>query len=260
MLQMMCEHPSWPEADLSSLTLVVYGGSPVQRRVAEAWQARGVLLLQGYGMTEASPGVYMAVEDGALERPVSIGVPHFFTDVAQLRDGRVAPVEPGVPAELLVRGPNVFGGYWARPRESAESFADDGWFRTGDVVRVAEDGWAYAVDRVKDMIISGGENVYPAEVEAVIVQLDEVADCAVVGTPDEQWGEVGVAYIVLREGAEFDEQALRMHLAAHLAKYKIPKRVHFVPELPRTASGKIQRAELRRIAVVPASDTQEHQS
>ena len=244
MLQMMCEHPSWPDTDLSSLTCVLYGGSPVQERVAKAWLARGIRLVQGYGMTEAAPGVTMGTHDGTVDHPVSAGVPHFFTDVAALREEHPAPLDDR-PAELLVRGPHVFAGYWNRPEETAASLLDGEWFRTGDVVRVESDGWAYVVDRVKDMIISGGENVYPAEVEAVIVQLDEVETCAVVGVPDERWGEVGVGYVVLREGAGPDEAELRKHLEANLARYKIPKYLLFVTELPRNATGKIRRVELR---------------
>jgi fatty-acyl-CoA synthase len=244
MLQMMCEHPSWGTADLSSLHTVIYGGSPVQERVARAWLDRGVRLLQGYGMTEASPGVYMGTPEGTVAHPTAVGVPHFFTDVALLRDGRPEPVG-GAPGELVVRGPHVFAGYWNRPEETATSFVDGQWFRTGDVLRVDDDGWAYVVDRVKDMYISGGENVYPAEVEAVAVQLDAVADCAVVGVADPRWGEVGVAYVQLRKGATLTEAELRTHLEANVARYKVPRYVVFVPELPRNATGKIRRVDLR---------------
>jgi fatty-acyl-CoA synthase len=251
MLQMMSEHPSWDSADLSSLTLVQYGGSPVQERVARAWLDRGVRLIQGYGMTEASPGVYMATHDGTVAHPTAVGVPHFFTDVALLRDGRPEPVE-GDPAELVVRGPHVFAGYWKRPDETEAAFVDGppgaGWFRTGDVLRVDGDGWAHVVDRVKDMYISGGENVYPAEVEAVAVQLAAVANCAVVGVADRRWGEVGVAYVQVREGGTLTDAELRAHLEANLARYKVPKYIELVPELPRNATGKIRRVELRHRA------------
>jgi fatty-acyl-CoA synthase len=253
MLQMMCQDPSWDTTDLSSLTCVLYGGSPVQERVARAWLDRGVRLLQGYGMTEASPGVSMGTHDGTLAHPVSAGVPHFFTDLAALgQDDRPRPL-CAEPAELLVRGPNVFPGYWNRPQETRDSFAGDEWFRTGDVVRTDEDGWNYVVDRVKDLFISGGENVYPAEVEAVAVQLDEVEACAVVGVSDERWGEVGVAYVVTR--TELPESALRSHLVANLARYKVPKHVVFVDSLPRNATGKIRRVDLRaRAAAAFAAD------
>jgi len=247
MLQMMCEHPSWDTADLSSLRLVQYGGSPVQERVARAWLDRGVRLIQGYGMTEASPGVYMATHDGTLTHPTSVGVPHFFTDVAHLRGGRPELVL-GEPAELLVRGPHVFTGYWNRPEETRATFVESQWLRTGDVLRVDDDGWAHVVDRVKDMYISGGENVYPAEVEAVAVQLDAVASCAVVGVADLRWGEVGSAYVQVRSGASLTEAQLRAHLEANLARYKVPKYIEFLPELPRNATGKIRRMDLRQRA------------
>lgn len=247
MLQMMCEHPSWDAADLSSLTLVQYGGSPVQERVARAWLARGVRLVQGYGMTEASPGVYMGTHDGTPDHPTSVGVPHFFTDVALLRDDRPGPVN-GPPGELAVRGPHLFDGYWNRPEETAAAFVDGTWFRTGDVLRVDDDGWAHVVDRIKDMYISGGENVYPAEVEAVAARLDAVATCAVVGVADARWGEVGAAYVQLREGATLTEAELRAHLHANLARYKVPKYLEFVAELPHNATGKIRRVDLRHRA------------
>ncbi|MEQ0559702.1 long-chain fatty acid--CoA ligase [Amycolatopsis sp. NEAU-NG30] len=248
MLEMMCRHESWDRTDLSSLTCVLYGGSPVAERVARAWLDRGVQLLQGYGMTEASPGVSMATHEGTPAHPVAAGVPHFFTDVAALGPDLTPQPLGGTPAELLVRGPNVFGGYWNRQAESAASFVDGGWFRTGDVVRVDEDGWAHVVDRVKDMIISGGENVYPAEIEAVAARLDEVDACAVVGVPDERWGEVGAAFVVPRPGARLDAAAFRAHLEQHLARYKIPKHVQFTEALPRNATGKIRRVELRALA------------
>ena len=244
MLQMMCEHPAWEAADLSSLRTVIYGGSPVQERVARAWHARGVQVVQGFGMTEAAPGVCMQIRDGAGEKPVSIGPPHFFVDVAGFAAGEPAPLGDA-PAELLVRGPNVFAGYLGRPDETADAFPADGWFRTGDVVRQDEDGWFYAVDRAKDMIISGGENIYPAEVEAVAVQLDEVAAAAVVAIPDERWGEVGRMFVEPRPGVVVDLDRVRQHLVVNLAKYKVPKEVVVVEALPRNATGKILRARLR---------------
>jgi fatty-acyl-CoA synthase len=163
------------------------------------------------------------------------------------RDGDRVPVGPE-PAELLVRGPNVFTGYWNRPDETAAAFVDGEWFRTGDVLRVAPDGWADVVDRVKDVIISGGENIYPAEVEAVLVQLNAVVDAAVVAVPDARWGEVGAAYVQLREGADVTDEDLRAHLQAHLARYKIPKYLVRTDALPRNATGKVRRVELRHRA------------
>ncbi|TGN66844.1 fatty-acyl-CoA synthase [Nocardioides eburneiflavus] len=247
MLQMMCEHPDWVSADLSSLRYVIYGGSPIAAQVAQAWLDRGVVVQQGYGMTEASPGVFMALPDGAASRPVSAGVPHFFTDVRLDAEGE--PVVGAGRGELLVRGPHVFAGYWGRPEETAQ-VVEDGWYRSGDVVRIEDDGWAYVVDRVKDMIISGGENIYPAEVEMAIAELSDVTAAAVVAVPDATWGEVGCAYVVLRTGADLDEIALRAHLEQRLARYKIPRYVELCDELPRNATGKVLRSVLRERALL----------
>ena len=243
MLKMLCDHPDWAEADLSSLRYVLYGGSPVEQRVAQAWLDRGVVLQQGYGMTEAAPGVFMALPEGADARPTSPGVPHFFTDVEVLTAEGTHLAGAG-QGELLVRGPHVFGGYWERPDESAAVLSPEGWYRSGDVVRIDDDGWAHIVDRVKDVIISGGENIYPAEVEAAIAELADVHGAAVVAVPDQQWGEVGCAYVVLRPGADLDELALRAHLDQRLARYKIPRYV----ELARRAAHQRDRQGAPRIA------------
>ncbi|MBP2370312.1 acyl-CoA synthetase [Pseudonocardia parietis] len=258
MLALLCEHPAWPDTDLGALRSVVYGGSAVQERVARAWLDRGVTLQQGYGMTETAPGVYMATREGtAAHPPTSVGVPHFFTDVAVAREGgpeSCGPAPVGAePGELLVRGPHVSPGYWGRPEETAAARTGD-WFHTGDVLRAGDDGWAFVVDRVTDLYISGGENVYPAEVEAVAVTHDAVADCAVVGIPDARWGEVGVAYVQLRPGARLDAGELRELLSARLARYKVPRHVEFVDELPRNATGKVRRVDLRVRAAAAFAD------
>jgi fatty-acyl-CoA synthase len=249
MLQMIVDHPAWDGADVSSLRHVIYGGSPVIERVARAWLERGVPLLQGYGMTESSPGVTLAVADGAAQRPVSTGVPHFFTDLAVDVDGVPTPAA-GHTGEALVRGPNVFTEYWNRPEETKHSFVDGVWFRTGDAVRVEDDGWTHVVDRIKDMIISGGENVYPAEVEAVLITNPAVAACALVGVPDERWGEVGFVFVALRQGATLGEDDVTAYLRDRLARYKVPKYVRFVDSIPVNATGKIRRVELRKLAAV----------
>jgi fatty-acyl-CoA synthase len=243
MLQVLCELPEWDDADVSSVRCVAYGGSPVIERVAQAWLDRGIQVLQGYGMTEASPGALMALKYGAAAHPVSPGIPHFFTETALLTDDGTI-IEGLGTGELLVKGPHVFAGYWNQPEATERAFVD-GWLRTGDIVRIEPDGWAYIVDRVKDMIISGGENIYPAEVEAVLTRHEGVADCAVVAVPDDKWGEVGLAFVVARPGCAPDPESLRAHLEKSLAHYKIPK--HFVvwDSLPRTASVKIQRLPLR---------------
>ena len=251
MLQLLADHPDFDSTDLASLRYVIYGGSTVLERVAVAWQRRGVTILQGYGMTEAAPGVYLAPAHGARQRPVSVGVPHFFTDVELRRLHDRGTADQGTTdegttdqGELLVRGPNVFRGYWNRP-EDTDAVLADGWFRSGDVVRVDADGWAYVVDRITDVIISGGENIYPAEVEAELNRLDGVLDCAVIAAPDEQWGEVGSAYLVTTGNPVWTAETVRAALAGRLAAFKIPKYVRTVAELPRTATGKVRKQQLR---------------
>ncbi|HEX4356051.1 MAG TPA: long-chain fatty acid--CoA ligase [Pseudonocardia sp.] len=262
MLALLCDHPDFGRTDLGSLRYVVYGGSSVAERVAMAWQERGVTLQQGYGMTEASPGVCMAPLAGSTQRPVSVGVPQFYTDITF--DPELDEPERGGRGELLVRGLNVSRGYWNRPADTERAF-DRGWYRTGDIVRVERDGWAYVVDRVRDMIISGGENVYPAEVEAEVTALPGVLACSVVAVPDERWGEVGRAFVVadpvvadpvvadpvVADPVRWTEQTLRAALTGRLATFKIPKYVTFVDELPRTATGKVRKDLLR--AAVPHS-------
>jgi fatty-acyl-CoA synthase len=244
MLQMMCDHEAFAHSELGSLRYVIYGGSPVQERVAVAWQQRGVHLQQGYGMTEASPGVYLAPVDGALERPTSIGVPHFFTDVTF--DPAVPEPERGGSGELLVRGLNVFRGYWNLPEASSNAFWD-GWYRTGDVARIDDDGWAFIVDRINDVIISGGENIYPSEVEQALVSLPGIREAVVVAVADQRWGEVGHAYVITDGELEggWTADSMRTALGDRLAAFKIPKHITFVAEFSRTATGKVRRQGLR---------------
>ncbi|WP_159326200.1 acyl-CoA synthetase [Streptomyces tendae] len=244
MYDAMAAQPRWAEADLSSLRSLNCGGAPVPTRTIETYLARGLAFSQGYGMTEASPGVLFLDREQSSAKAGSAGVPHFFTDTRiALPDGRDA--DPGKPGEVLVQGPNVMRAYWRRPEETAAAFTDDGWLRTGDVARTDDDGYAYIVDRVKDMFVSGGENVYPAEVEDALLGHPSVAECAVVGVPDAVWGEVGHAVVVLAGGARADATEILAHLRGRLAKYKIPKTLVFAPELPRTASGKIVKPAVR---------------
>lgn len=255
MYDAMAAQPRWPEADLSSLRSLSCGGAPVPARTIDAYLARGLAFSQGYGMTEASPGVLFLGREQVSAKAGSAGVPHFFTDTRiALADGRTAG--PGESGEILVQGPNVMSGYWGRPQDTAAAFTDDGWLRTGDVARTDDDGYAYIVDRVKDMFVSGGENVYPAEVEDALLGHPSVRECAVIGVPDTVWGEVGHAVVVLNPGARADDQDILAHLRGRLAKYKIPRTVAFAGSLPRTASGKILKPAVRKAyAPGPAEPT-----
>ncbi|MEU5043724.1 acyl-CoA synthetase [Streptomyces griseorubiginosus] len=244
MFEQVARHPRWAAADLSSLRILTCGGSPVSSPLIAAYQERGLTFLQGYGMTEASPGTLFLDAEHAISKAGSAGVPHFFSDVRVVRPD-LAPVDAGETGEVVLRGPHVMPGYWGLPEETAASFAD-GWFRSGDAARVDEDGYVFIVDRIKDMIISGGENIYPAEIEDLLLRHPDIAECAVIGVPDEKWGEVPRAVVVPREGRVPDPDEVLASLAGRLAKYKIPKSVVVADELPRTASGKLLKSRVRK--------------
>ncbi|MET7683564.1 long-chain fatty acid--CoA ligase [Streptomyces sp. NPDC005423] len=243
MFDQLARHPRWRDADLSSLHLLTCGGSPVPTPLITAYQERGLTFLQGYGMTEASPGTLFLDAEHAVGKAGSAGVPHFFSDVRVVRPD-LTPVEAGETGEVVVRGPHVMPGYWGLPEESAAVLAD-GWFRSGDAARVDDDGYVYIVDRMKDMIISGGENIYPAEIEDLLLAHPDIVECAVIGVADDRWGEVPRAVVVPREGTALDPGEVLASLSGRLAKYKIPKSVVVADELPRTASGKLLKSRVR---------------
>ncbi|MFE9021464.1 long-chain fatty acid--CoA ligase [Streptomyces sp. NPDC007808] len=243
MFDQVARHPRWPTADLSSLRILTCGGSPVPTPLIAAYQERGLTFLQGYGMTEAAPGTLFLDAEHAVSKAGSAGVPHFFSDVRVVRPD-MAAVDVGETGEVVVRGPHVMPGYWGLPEETAASLAD-GWFRSGDAARVDEDGYVFIVDRIKDMIISGGENIYPAEIEDLLLAHPDIAECAVIGVPDDKWGEVPRAVVVPRAGTAPDPEAILAFLAGRLARYKIPKSVVLADELPRTASGKLLKSRVR---------------
>ncbi|MFI2436157.1 o-succinylbenzoate--CoA ligase [Streptomyces sp. NPDC018693] len=243
MFEQVARHPRWADTDLSSLRILTCGGSPVPTPLIAAYQERGLTFLQGYGMTEAAPGTLFLDAEHAVSKAGSAGVPHFFSDVRVVRPD-FTPVDVGETGEIVVRGPHVMPGYWGLPEETAASFTD-GWFRSGDAARVDEDDYVYIVDRMKDMIISGGENVYPAEIEDLLLAHPDIDECAVIGVADDKWGEVPRAVVVPREGAALDPDEVLASLAGRLAKYKIPKSLVVADELPRTASGKLLKSRVR---------------
>jgi fatty-acyl-CoA synthase len=243
--QFMAEHPDWAGTDLSTLAKLTCGGSPVPTRVLEAFEARGLSFSQGYGLTETSPGATYLPATRTRAKMGSAGQPHFFTEVRVVDENGESPA-PGEIGEIQVRGPNVTPGYHGNPEATAEAFTADGWFRTGDLGSFDEEGYLFVADRLKDMIISGGENIYPAEVEDLILGLDEVTGAAVIGIPDDRWGETPWAVVTLRPGAELTTERLVEHLNGRIARYKIPKNVVVVDELPRTASGKVRKLDLRK--------------
>ncbi|PRZ18089.1 acyl-CoA synthetase [Nesterenkonia sandarakina] len=246
--QLICEHPAWEDTDISSLRNLTCGGSAVPLRVLDAYERRGLAFTMGYGMTETSPGATTLPPAYSRPKQGSGGLPHFHTDV-RVVDPSDRPCPVGEVGEIQVHGPNVITEYWNRPEATASSFvqeADGLWLKTGDMGYFDEDGFLFISDRLKDMIISGGENIYPAQVEQQIAALEAVAAVAVIGVEDARWGEVPRAVVVVREGHELTEDQVLSHLDGKLARYKIPKSVVFVESMPRTASGKIRKPDLRR--------------
>jgi fatty-acyl-CoA synthase len=242
--QFMAQHPAFATTDLGRLIVGGVGGAPMPVPLLKVWEARGVALQQGYGMTETSPAVLVLDREDAARKAGSAGKPVLHTEVRIVRpDGSDADV--GELGELWVKGPNITPGYWNKPEANKTSFTD-GWLHTGDATRVDEEGFYYIVDRWKDMYISGGENVYPAEVENVLHQLNAIAEAAVIGVTDAQWGEVGLAIVAVKPGQKLTEADVFAHCAANLARFKCPRRVHFVDALPRNATGKIHKPTLRK--------------
>lgn len=241
--QMLCEHPAWATTDLGSLRTLTCGGSAVPIRVIDAYEKRGLAFTGGYGMTETAPGATSLQPQHSRSKAGSAGLPMFFTEVrVQHPDGSTCP--PNVDGEIEVRGANVIPGYWHRPEATAEAFSAGGWFRSGDLGHFDEDGFLTISGRAKEMIISGGENIYPAEIEQIVMELDAVESVAVVGMPDARWGEVPRAYVQLHPGHKLEADELRAHLDGRVARFKIPRSMVVVADMPRTPSGKIRKGEL----------------
>ena len=241
--QFLAEHPGWADADLSKVESWACGGAPMPIALLQRYADRGVVIRQGMGLTETSPTVFLTDEAHAISKVGSVGKPALHTEI-RVVDEAGADVGVDEIGELWVRGPNVTPGYWERPEANDASFTD-GWLHTGDAARIDVDGYVFIVDRWKDMYISGGENVYPAEVEQVLFHHPNVMDVAVIGVPDERWGEVGMAVVVPRDAAGFDAAEILAFCDDKLARYKIPKQVATVGELPRNAAGKVLKRELR---------------
>ncbi len=239
----MSQVPAFEDASFPTIVTACVGGSPTPLPLIQTWESKGLPLQQAYGMTETSPLVLALKPEDCSVKIGSAGLPCLHTEV-RVVDELGNDVAPGETGELWVRGPNVTPGYWNRPEANEASFTD-GFLHTGDATRQDEEGFFYVVDRWKDMYISGGENVYPAEVESVIFELPEVGEVAVIGVPDEKWVEVGRAIVVAKEGAQLDEATVINHCRAKLARYKVPQSVVFVDEIPHNATGKVLKRELR---------------
>lgn len=246
MYQMMTQAPNWEEADLSSLRFCTSGGAPLPVPLIEKYtREKGIRFKQGFGMTEFGPGIFALAPEDAVRKAGSIGRPNFFVD-ARIVDDENRPLGPNQIGELVLKGPSLCSGYFGDPEATAQMLDEEGWFHTGDLAYYDEDWYFYIVDRKKDMFISGGENVYPVEIEKALYEHPAVHMCAVIGVPDPKWGEVGLACVVLKPGATATEEELIAFLKERLASYKVPKRVVFMDSLPISAAGKILKRELRK--------------
>jgi fatty-acyl-CoA synthase len=242
---MMSQLPEFATATFPTVEVAGVGAAPVPLHLLEVWAERGLVLSQSFGMTEVF-SVSFTPPEKAREQIGSAGHPLMHVEV-QIGEEHGLELPRGSVGEIQVRGPGVTPGYWHDPEATAAAFTANGWFRTGDAGRMTAQGTIYVVDRIKDMFISGGENVYPAEVENVVGSFDEVSLCAVIGVPDARWGEVGLALIVLRNGRTLSAEQVLQRCAERLAKYKVPKRVEFVPQLPISAQGKVLKKELKKL-------------
>ena len=239
----MCIRDRFVNTDLSRIVSAGVGGAPCAEVILKTWLDRGVPLSQGWGMTETSPGGISLEPGDALRKVGSSGKALMHTEI-RIIDEKGNDVAANEVGELLIRGPNITPGYWNNPEATKKTFLDD-WLLTGDAARMDEEGFVYIVDRSKDMYISGGENVYPAEVENVLYQLPAIAEVAIIGVPSDRWGETGKAVVVLKPGQELSEDEIIGHCIANLAKFKIPSSVAFIDALPRNATGKVLKRTLR---------------
>ncbi|WP_420969689.1 class I adenylate-forming enzyme family protein [Bradyrhizobium sp. B120] len=247
MMQALTNHPRWESTDLSALKAICTGSTMVPQRLVERFVTRGVPVLQVYGSTETCPIAVYTKLGGDHVPDGSSGLPGLCCEAAII-DGSGSSLPPGTPGEIAVRGPNVFYEYWGDQRATHEALSN-GWYRTGDIGRRDADGYFWVHDRKKNLIISGGENIYPAEVERVLMGHPDVAECAVVGRPDPRWEEVPIAYVIRRPGAQIEAEALLAHVQSQLARFKAPREIIFTQELPKTALGKVQHFMLKEVGM-----------
>ncbi|WP_374298007.1 long-chain fatty acid--CoA ligase [Sphingomonas sp.] len=248
--QFAAQLPAFATTDFSRIITAGVGAAPTPLSLIEAWQGRGVPLTQGYGMTETGPLVLYLDQADSLRKAGSAGKPVMYVAVRLVGvDGSEAAT--GEVGEIWVRGPAITPGYWRNAAATEAAFAD-GWLRTGDAAHRDAEGYVFIVDRWKDMYISGGENVYPAEVENVLYRHPAIAEAAVIGVASARWGETGRAIVALKQGTALDAPAVIAHCAASLARYKLPQSVVFIDALPRNAAGKVHKPSLRQAFGEPA--------
>ncbi len=232
-------------ATFDSVRIFISGGAPCPVTIMERYWNKDKLFKMGYGLTEVGPNNFYLPEKDIRRKPTSVGFPVFHCDMKIVDDGN-QPVEIGVIGELLLKGPHIFSGYWDEPTETKNTIQSDGWVHTGDLARQDEEGFFYIVDRKKDMFISGGENIYPVEIEEILYKHPAVSLAAVIGVPDEKWGEVGKAIVTLKPEGTVTKDELRNFLDDKLARYKIPKYFEIRDSMPTSGTGKILKRELKK--------------
>lgn len=241
-MDMMARSKSFPLTDLKTIRYAIVGGEPMPIELIKTWHDKGVAIRQGYGLTEFGPNVFSLNEEDAIRKIGSIGFPNFYIDV-RVVDENENDVPAGTVGELWLKGPGCMSGYFRNKKATAETIKN-GWLATGDLVRFDEENYFYVVGRKKEMYKSGGENVYPAEVEKVIRGLKGIREVAVIGTADEKWGEVGKAFVSLEQGFDLTTDHIVDHCLKNLAKFKVPRYVQFLADLPKGESGKILKKNL----------------
>ena len=247
MLSALHRVPGAFEADLSELRSIVVAGAPVSPSLIRQFAEHGVWLQQAWGLTETSPFATHLPIEHTLDKIGSAGIAMPHTEVRVVDAATNQPLPAGAAGEVVVRGPNVTPGYWQDPDATGKVFDHEGWFHSGDIGYLDSDGCLFIVDRLKDMVITGGENVYPAEIERALADTPGVHDIAIVGAPDDEWGETVVAVISVLPGATVTLEDLRDHGTERLARYKLPKRVEVVDQVPRNASGKLDKPAVRKM-------------
>jgi fatty-acyl-CoA synthase len=244
MFLFMSQVPDFEDRDLSSIKYFVCGGAPVPEALIKLYGGRGISFAQGYGLTETAPFATLLPKEDTERKVGSAGIAPMYTEV-RVVDLDNKPVPANTQGEIVIRGPNVMKGYWNRPEATAEAIDGEGWFHSGDIGLMDDEGFFFILDRKKDMIISGGENVYPAEVEKVIHEMNEVADVGVIGLPDEKWGERVVAIIVAKPDTDLQPEDVIAFTDGKLARFKMPRQIELIDELPRNPQGKILKRVLR---------------
>ncbi|MFX1299902.1 MAG: class I adenylate-forming enzyme family protein [Promethearchaeota archaeon] len=247
MYHMMINTPEFTKTDFSSVRFWLSGGAPCPVSIMDAFWNRDQEFAMGYGLTEVGPNNFYMPFGASKTKPTAVGLPFFHNSVRVVND-KLEDVAPGEVGELLLRGPHAFSGYWNNPQATLEVFEPDGWVHTGDLARQDSEGFYYIAGRKKELFISGGENVFPIEIERVLEEHPAVDQIAVVGMPDEKWGEVGCAFIVVKKGKHVSEKELIEFMRSNLARYKVPKHIVFIEVLPVTSAGKIAKRELEKKA------------